>query len=70
MNAILASFKFNVLVSHLIIRRQGKTRLSYTGRIKKATKITFNIHSTPHRSQTSLEHRPKIFLRNVANLNF
>ena len=38
-NAISASF--DVLIFQLLIRRQGKTRLCYAARKKKATKITF-----------------------------
>ena len=54
--AILASF--NVLVSNLLRRRLGKTRLCYASRGKSAKLSSFSFN----RSKTSLELRPKISL--------
>ena len=54
--AILASF--NVLVSHLLRRRRGETRLCYASRRKSAKLSSFSFN----RSKTSLELRPKISL--------
>lgn len=57
LSGLLASF--NVLVPHLLTRRQEKTRLSYPAQRKSSKKLpSFHFNC----SKSSFEHRPKIFL--------